>query len=140
METESPVIFEWSVHPLREGGFRLLLFMLSVTVFPLLVGVAFESIIWASFAELFLLGTLSAYWLPTRFRLTEQTAELQRWFWNRKKLYRDFGRIEKDPNGLFLAPFTKPSRLDGYRGMLLLSPPEPDRLLEFLKQKVGTGA
>jgi hypothetical protein len=40
--------------------------------------------------------------LPTRFRITDDAVELNRWYWKRRKLFRELGRVEADSNGLFV--------------------------------------
>jgi hypothetical protein len=97
---------------------------------------AFEHPLWAFFATVFLLGSTTGYWLPTRYTLDESGITLQRWFWRRRLEYRNLKRVERDPNGLFVSPFATRNWLDGHRGMLLMMPPELEKVLEFLKHEI----
>lgn len=135
--TSNLPIFEWTVHPPTRGGARRIIFILTVTLVPLGLLKAFDSAIWALFSLVFLLGTTAAYWLPTRFTITEDAIELKRWYWIRRKTFRELGRVELDPNGLFVSPFAKPSRLDGHRGMLLMEPPQREEVLQYIRQRIA---
>lgn len=136
MTPSSTVIFDWTVHPLQRGGYRRTIFVLALILIPIGVVWVFEHFAWAVFATLFLLGTLSAYWLPSRFTLDDEGVEVQRWFWKRRLLWRDLKRVERDPNGLFVSPFAVRSRLDGHRGMLLMEPPERDAVEMYIRERL----
>ncbi len=132
----SIVIFDWTVHPLSRGGFRRVIFVMTMIVIPLGVLEVFQHFAWAVFATLFLLGTLSAYWLPTRYAIDDEGIWVQRWFWKKRKLFRDLKRVERDPNGLFVSPFASRSRLDGHRGLLLMEPPERDDVEKYIRERI----
>lgn len=136
MTPDNRVIFEWTVHPLSVGGYRRVIFILTMILIPIAVMEVFEHIAWAVFATLFLLGTLSAYWLPTRFVLDDDGILLQRWFWKRRKPFSELKRVERDPNGLFVSPFPERSRLDGHRGILLMDPPERDEVEKYIRERI----
>jgi hypothetical protein len=136
MTRDNRVIFEWTVHPPRKGGYRRILFIATLVVVPLGLMKSLESPLWAFFATVFLLGSTTAYWLPTTFTITEDAIELKRWFWKRRKEFRELKRVERDPNGLFVSPFAEPSRLDGHRGILLLEPPERDHVELCIRERI----
>lgn len=136
MTTENSVIFEWTVHPLSRGGLKSFIFVITLIVVPFGVLEVFEHLAWAVFATLFLLGTLSAFWLPTRFMLDTNGILVQRWFWKKRKLYSDLKRVDRDKNGLFVSPFPIRSRLDGHRGMLLMEPPQRDEVERYLRERI----
>ena len=136
MAQGSSVIFDWTVHPLSRGGFRRVIFVFTLIVIPIGVWEVFQHIAWAVFATLFLLGTLSAYWLPTRFTIDDEGISVQRWFWRKRKLFRDLKRVERDPNGLFVSPFPSRSRLDGHRGMLLMEPEPRDEVEKYIRERI----
>ncbi|MBK6765112.1 MAG: hypothetical protein IPG71_02030 [bacterium] len=137
MTPDKRVIFEWTVHPPRKGGYRRIIFVATLVVVPYGLMKTLDSPVWAFFATAFLLGSTAAYWLPTTFTVTEDAVELKRWFWKRRKTFRELGRVERDPNGLFVSPFAQPSRLDGHRGMLLMEPPERENVLKYIEQRIA---
>ena len=63
---------------------------------------------------------------------------MKRWFWKRRKEFRELKRVERDPNGLFVSPFAEPSRLDGHRGILLMEPPERDIVEKYIRERIQT--
>ncbi len=136
MTSDNSVIFEWTVHPLSRGGFRRAIFAITLIFIPIGVMEVFNHIAWAVFATLFLLGTLTAYWLPTRFVIDDNGILIQRWMWRRRKSFRDLKRVERDRHGLFVSPFAQRSRLDGHRGILLLDPPDRDRVEKFIRERI----
>lgn len=74
-------------------------------------------------------GSLAAFFLPSRYTLQEQALIVrvgpltQRYPWAR------FRRVLRDRNGLLLSPFTKPHKLDSFRGVFLPLDPESARRL-----------
>lgn len=133
----SSVIFEWTVHPPRQGGYRRVIFVLAIVGIPLGLLKTLESPVWAFFATVFLLGATSAYWLPTRFSIDHDAILVQRWFWKRRVEFSNLKRIDHDPNGLFVSPFAVRSRLDGHRGLLLMEPPHRDEVEQFIRARIA---
>lgn len=138
MTRSSSVIFEWTVHPPRRGGYRRIVFVVAIVGVPIGLLKSLGSPLWAFFATVFLLGTTAAYWLPTRYVIDENAILVQRWFWKRKVLFADLRRVERDPNGLFVSPFAERSRLDGHRGLLLMEPPERDIVEQYIREHLGS--
>lgn len=136
MTSNSAVIFEWTVHPPKKGGYRRVVFILAIVGVPAALLFNFGSPVWAFFATVFLLGTTAAYWLPTRFVIDEQGIELTRWFWKRRVSFDSLKRIDRDPNGLFVSPFAERSRLDGHRGLLLMEPPQRDEVESYIRGQI----
>ncbi len=136
MAPGSSVIFEWTVHPPRQGGYRRVIFVLTIVGVPLGLLKSLDSPVWAFFATVCLLGATVAYWLPTSYAIDEEGISVQRWFWKKRKLFRDLKRVERDPNGLFVSPFPSRSRLDGHRGLLLMEPPERDAVEKYIRERI----
>ena len=49
-----------------------------------------------------------------------------------------FHRIDTRPNGLFLSPFTRPSRLDSFRGFFLPFHQNRDAVVYYVRRYVDT--
>ena len=108
----------WTVHPARErpvhaalaGGF----------VIALSAGIAFSYHLgFGALSLLFLLASLREFFLPTRCTLDEQGVALKRLGPARRRPWSDFRRFQAGPRAVLLSPFSRPSRLDTYRGIVL---------------------
>jgi hypothetical protein len=77
---------------------------------PLLAGVIF--------AVLFL--SLSAYFLPTRFRIDEDGVEVTSAVGSRRRRWAALRSYSADARGVTLSPYLRPSWLESYRGLRLL--------------------
>ena len=108
----------WTVHPARErpthaalaGGF----------VLALSVGIAISYHAgFGALSLLFLLVSLREFFLPTRCTLDGDGVELRRLGLSRRRAWSDFRRFQAGPRAVLLSPFSRPSRLDTYRGLVL---------------------
>jgi hypothetical protein len=118
VETDATLLL-WRVHRLREspqGAFLVLAAtagallagsLLSLHPITLLVGIVVLAL------------SLGDYLLPVTYRLTEKGAHadvgLNRLF----IAWKDVKRATHGSEGIFLSPFSQPSRLDGFRGVRL---------------------
>jgi hypothetical protein len=94
-----------------------------VVVFALLTGAAFQSLFWALFTGAVLLVSTSGYWFPTRYRLDEEGASLQRLGGRRFRRWAELRRLDQAGGSWRLCTLPKPSRLDRIRGVELRDPP-----------------
>lgn len=133
----TPFAFEWTVHPPKRGGYRRSLFLLAVVAVPYSLLRLPVHPVWALSALVALLGATNSYWLPTRYRVSDLGITRTRWFVRRRGLFADFNFVSEHPQGLLVASRQPQSRLSRRHSILLLDPPERDRLLAFLKDRVG---
>ncbi len=131
METEAGSLaterelLAWRVHPAARRPGR-----------AVLVGVLVIALAWGSawyggralgvLAFILLVGTLWPFFLPTSYRLTSWGVEQVRWPTRQRRPWSSFRRFEVDRRGVLLSPFPRPSRLDSFRGMYLLTSPDVD--------------
>ncbi|MDP6668989.1 MAG: hypothetical protein QF492_03630, partial [Candidatus Krumholzibacteria bacterium] len=84
-----------------------------------------------------LAASLSSFLLPTHYRLDESHAGSRNLFSRQSRPWTDFRSLSHDGARLKLRTFRHDSRLDHYRGMLLLLDPERrDEIIDFARQKI----
>jgi hypothetical protein len=88
---------------------------------------------------LFVLLSLSAWLLPTAYRLTEEALEVRSLGVTRVRPWGEMRRMEVDETGIFLSPFERRHWLDAYRGVRLLTGGNRDQVVAFVEAKLAAG-
>lgn len=112
----------WTSHPLREEPLAksvLLVFIILGVAF--IVGVSFQSIVFAFLSLVLLTAAMSRYFFITRYVLDTPGFTISHIGTRRQYLWTNFRRATRHPDGIFLSPFAKPHRLDTFRGQFLRS-------------------
>ncbi|MCC7262069.1 MAG: hypothetical protein IT369_06045 [Candidatus Latescibacteria bacterium] len=131
----------WTVHPLREEPWPK-----SAALGGVVAGVAavaalsFEGVEYGLLSLGVLLASLSSYFCPTHYQLDEAGVQVRHLGRSRQRPWAQFCRIDRCREGVFLSPFARPSRLDSFRGCLLRSPRDPERVRHFAQRHVGPAA
>ena len=127
----------WTSHPIRHRpwtGLGLTLF-----VFLLIIGVqaSFHDPLMTVLSAIVLALSLTPFYLPTYYRLTQDDVSIRTPFRSRKKSWDIFRRWEADRRGVLISPFDSPSRLDRLHGLnLMIDAPDRDRVLDYLRQRL----
>jgi hypothetical protein len=137
---DEEVIFEWTSHPLRQKPGKALLFWVMMGLVLGAVYAAFHQVGWVILAALLLLGSLSDFLFPTRYRVTTSGIEIRRKFGKTMRRWSDFRRADFERFGVFLSPFAKPHRLENYRGVFLPYPMNREQLEAIVREKLQRGA
>ena len=107
----------WSAHPLLEAS-RLK----SASLVAVVLGVAavawigFESAGYGVLTLGVLAGSLSRYFVPTRYRMDARGIETSHLGRHRRLPWSEVQAAYYDEDGVFLSPHPEPSRLDAFRG------------------------
>ncbi|MBN2170207.1 MAG: hypothetical protein JW819_02670 [Candidatus Krumholzibacteriota bacterium] len=91
-------------------------------------------------AAFILLGSLSSFFFPTRYRLDGETLRASNLFWRRTRRWEEFRAMRHQGRQLKLLTLPGDSRLDNFRGMLLLLPEDREPVLEFARRRLGVEA
>ena len=131
----------WRVHPLvDESRFR------SGLLLSILIGLSVG--VWISFGELtfglltfgLLAASVSRYFLPTRYALNGEGIQVSHAGASRKMTWDRVQRVSASKEGLFLSPFSRPSRLDSFRGLFLRCEKNRDEVMRFVRDRVSQDA
>ena len=125
----------WKVLPARDKKKFLIFF---VTVFGFTILVFFVAgVYWALFSLVVLLASLFQFYTPTEYILDDDGITIKRPLYTMKKDWSEFRRVVETQSGIFLSPFSRPSRLDSFRGVhLLIQNREKQEVIEFIKRKI----
>jgi hypothetical protein len=129
---ENVEIIEWRSHPVRENRKKALFTF--IFLFFFWISIYFSlGFFWFIVSVLFVGGSLFPYFTLTRFRLDEEGATVQKPFYSIKKSWGQFRSFYPDRNGVLLSPFSKPSRLENFRGLYLRYPPQVEQKKKILE-------
>ena len=127
---------QWSSLPVKKNiwvsiGVILFLFAIWFSVYlttsnPFLVALS----------VLIMLGSLSSFFLPTRYLLDDDKVRIKFFFTIREKKWGMFRSCYVDKNGILLSPFERPSRLENFRGLYIRFDRNKDQVVDFVKEKI----
>lgn len=127
----------WSVYPMRESLPKAILFWLVVGFTLWAVWWNTQSGLFTAIAALFLLGSLSPFFLPSRFYVGQEGVKVWRWaFLVRELPWSELRSVEVDPMGAFLSPRRKNSPFYRLRGFLLPFRENREKVVEILTRYI----
>jgi len=126
----------WQVLPIKKGGKKLMIFAIALLGIGVLLYL-FAGLYWALFGLLLLLGSLSAFYTPTKYILTEKEITIKRPLYTLKRPWAEIKRYEADKNGIFLSPFSRPRRLENFRGIYLMVEGNRDEVISFIEERIN---
>jgi len=87
-------------------------------------------------AAFVLLGSLSSFFFPTRYRIDGEAVRASNLFWRRTRRWEEFRAMRHHGRQLKLLTLPGDSRLDNFRGMLILLPEDRDAVLDFVRRRL----
>ena len=129
-------VLKWIDHPLKKSWKNLLIVVLFLMVAPAVVFFSTKSLLFLFLSIVFLLGSLSTFFLPTSYELSENCIKVKFFFNTRKMEWGKYRSFYVDKNGVLLSPFEKPSRLETFRGIYLRFNQNKDEVVNFIKQRI----
>lgn len=128
---------QWSVYPVREN-WRISILVIVLLLFVWIsIYFLFNEIIWVILAIILLGGSLLPFFTVTRYHLDEHEVRVYRFLTSTRKQWSAFRSYYPDKQGVLLSPFTKPSRLENFRGVFLRFGNNRQEVLRFIEQKIG---
>ncbi len=114
-----PCAVEWTVHLARRDPRKTAAALLTAAAGAVVAGLGFRSLAAGILTVVLLLGSLSDYLLPVRYRLGPEGIEARGLLFRRKMQWSQVRRILRDPAGVKLSPLPRHSRREAYRGIYL---------------------
>ena len=128
----------WRVHPLCENWTRsILLFLFLLLLFSGIYWL-FQSVFVTFLSAIFVTSSLYRYFVPFRYELYEHKLVVSAPFYRVTKSWSDFRSLYVDNSGVLLSPFTKPSRLENFRGVYVRFGSNKPEVVDFIKSKIIT--
>ncbi len=131
-------VLKWIDHPLKKSKRNLFIVIIALILVPVIVFVATNSLFFVLLSIIFLLGSLSTFFLPTTYELSENGIKVKFFFNTRQMEWGKYRSFYVDKNGVLLSPFEKPSRLENFRGIYLRFNQNKDEVINFIKSKIKT--
>jgi hypothetical protein len=108
---------EWTVHLARRDRRKTAGALLAAAAGALVAGFGFHSAAAGILTLVLLLGSLSDYLLPVRYRLGPEGIQARGLLFRRMMQWSQVRRILRDPAGVKLSPLPRHSRREAYRGI-----------------------
>ena len=126
----------WTAHPLRENTAKSVALVITIIIVVFIVSIAFKELIFTIIAVVLLFVSLSRYFLPTTFELSNDKIKYRFCGYTRTREWSEFNCYYNCRGGVHLSPFIKPHRLDTFRGLFLLCSENKEEVLAFVGRKV----
>jgi len=140
-EPDEGVVLEWTCHKAKRNPLLTALVSALILVFSIVVFYATEnSAVFAGLAMVILFLSLSRFYLPIRYRLSDRRIMIKSLTQTLYKEWSVYRTCYPDKNGILLSPFVQPSRLENFRGIYLLFNDNAREVTEFVKARIGRAA
>ena len=125
---------EWTVHLARRNP-RKTAALVMVALGALAAWWGFRSIVAGILSLVLLLGSVSDYLFPVRYRLSEEGIAAAGPLFRRRMKWGEVRRVVRDELGVKLSPLPRPSRLEAYRGIYLWFAGNGDEVMEEVERR-----
>jgi hypothetical protein len=129
-------ILEWVSHPAKRKPLVTVMVSLFIAVLVIIVYYMTYSVWFSVLGFVILYGSLSAFYFPTRYRLTDDGIEVKTTFQRLQKKWSQYRTCYPDKNGILLSPFARPSRLENFRGLYLRFWYNRDEVVAFVRAQI----
>jgi len=134
-------VLSWKVHPVKRSlkasiGVILLLLVIWAAVY-----FAMQSFLFLMVAVVVMLVSLWGFFLPTEYELYPDKIKVRYVMTSLEKEWKNYRSFYVDKSGVLLSPFTKPSRLENFRGIYLKIDRDSqmkDKIVDYIKSKIGS--
>ena len=114
----------WTVSLYREHPLKTGIVSIFILLFWISVHIVFQEAVFTLLAVFFILISVAPYFSRTTYRFNTEGVTVKTRFRTVHRGWNEFRRCVFTTNGLCLSPFTKPSRLEAFRGLFLIVPEE----------------
>ena len=144
MENKERPILKWTSHPFVDYPRNSILLIIFLAAFAYMLWritvLYWQMPLFYYIGIVFLLGSMTTYFIPTRYELYEFKILIFYAGIKMEKRYSDFKCYYADKKGVMLGTFKLPRRLDSFRGLSMRfskTKKEKEELLELLEKKIG---
>ena len=131
----------WTVHPLRQERLsKSLLLVAIVGGVSYSVALSFGHAGYGLLSLCILVFSLAHYFFPARYKIDPLGISRTLLARELTRPWSDFRRVDARGNGLFLSPFSKPTRLDSFRGIFLPFHKNGEQVVYYVQQYVDLRA
>jgi hypothetical protein len=124
----------WVSHPAKARKMATILVTIFLLAVYILVFEITHSMIMVVLAILLFTMSLSTYFFPTRYEITQDKVKVRYLFTSVEKDLSNYRTFFCDRNGVLLSPFLGPSRLENFRGLYLRYHQNKEEVDAFVKK------
>jgi hypothetical protein len=126
----------WVSHPVKRNRRNSILVSVFLVILWAVVYIVTSSALFLVLSVVIMLGSLSPFYLPTRYELTEDEVKVNYVFRSMEKSWTSYRSYYPDKNGVLLSPFPRPSRLESFRGVYIRFEGNKEAVLGFIREKM----
>jgi len=137
-EAEPEPLYSWIFHPAKASW--LVSTLLTVFLFLLLIMVYWltQSRLFTLIGTVVLVGSMRSFYFPTEYKLFDDRIEVLYTISSLKKSWDIYRRVYPEKNGVFLSTFTRPTRMENFRGLFVkYGEADRERILEIIQNRIG---
>jgi len=132
----SEASLKWASHPLKKNVWVSILVVIFLFAIWFVVYLTTRNPFLVALSVVIMLGSLSSFFLPTRYELDDDKVKIRYLLSMREKKWEMFRSYYMDKNGVLLSPFDKPSRLENFRGLYIRFDHNKEQVVDFVKSKI----
>ena len=137
IENKDAIKLEWTVHPLKANWKVSTVLIIFLIALCMAIYFSFNSLTFLIFSVVFLIGSLSSFFLPTTYTLQDDCIIVKTIFRRSSRQWASFKRYYPEKKGVFLSPFPHPTRLENFRGLYVRFNNNKTDVINFIKPKIG---
>lgn len=127
----------WREHFAAKEPIKAFIIFIIILLIVFWVAFSFKDILIAIFSGLLLFGSVFKYFFPTEYFFDEEGVNINFLVFKTHHSWQKFKGVFLCKTGVLLSPFSKPHRLDTFRGVFLLCKENHKEVYEFAKQKIA---
>lgn len=129
----------WCVHPFVENWKRTSFLIIFLSIILAILYIGFQSVVIVFFSALLLIGPLYKYFLPYHYHCTHEYLVVKACCYNVERPWSSFRSNYIDKNGILLSPFSKPTRLENFRGIYVrFGKHQPKEIVDFIQHQLNS--
>ena len=129
---------QWIVHPVvQESLPKSVALILIIASVGILVSLSFSNKALGLLSVLILAASQSRYFFPSRYAIDPTGVTISHLASRKEVEWNRFKRIVVTEDGVFLSPFSKPHRLDSFRGIYLRCVGNYEEVVALVQQHFG---
>lgn len=133
---EDDDVLEWVCHPAKRNMKITIGVTLFLMVLLLLVWFWTYEIWFVALGALILFISLASFYFPTKYILSKESVVIQSKANRQVKSWKQYRTYYPDKNGVLLSPFTRPSRLENFRGVYIRFWNNRDEVLAYVEKMI----
>lgn len=129
----------WKVHSFVENWTKSVLLLLFLTCILSIIYISFHSILYLFLSACILIGPLYTYFLPYNYYCELDTLTVSTCCSTTNRSWDTFRSSYVDNNGILLSPFSKPTRLENFRGIYVrFGKHPPKEIIDYIQTRINT--